>query len=183
MREAVKMVLVTKAVILVEPRTATMEKLPVRMEVELEVLAEMTMTWITVAQVELVVRVEMMVSSDGDAAEVNVKVSVVMGMKTGVVPAVEMETVIMLETEVVAQAAVEMLAAIVVVILAEGGDGRSDVATTVDVEIIVIRLTEILTLVGVEVVKTELVETEETVVEMEETVVVLEMEAVVARRS
>ena len=50
-------------------------------------------------------------------------------------------------------------------------------------EIIVIRLTEILTLVGVEVVTTEVVETEEMVVEMEETVVMLEMEAVVAWRS
>lgn len=50
-------------------------------------------------------------------------------------------------------------------------------------EIIVIRLTEILTLVGVEVVKTEVLETEEMVVEMEETVVMLEMEAVVAWRS
>ena len=57
-------------------------------------------------------------------------------------------------------------------------------ATTVDVEIIVIRLTEILTPAGVEGVKIEVVETEEmVVVEMEETVLMLEMEAVVAWRS
>ena len=121
MREAVKTVLVTRAVMLVELRTATVEKRPVMMEVELEVLAEMTLTRITVAQVELVLRVEMMVSSDGDVAEVNVKVSVVMGMNTGVVAVVEMETVIMLETEVAeAQAAVEMLVVMAGVILADG---------------------------------------------------------------
>ena len=57
-------------------------------------------------------------------------------------------------------------------------------ATTVDVEIIVIRLTEILTPADVEGVKIEVVETEEmVVVEMEETVLMLEMEAVVAWRS
>ena len=48
-------------------------------------------------------------------------------------------------------------------------------ATTVDVEIIVIRLTEILTPADVEGVKIEVVETEE--------MVMLEMEAVVAWRS
>lgn len=69
----------------------TVEKLPVMMVVEVEVMTEMMMKLITVAGVELVVTVEMMVRSDGDVAEVSVKVVVVMVIKMEVVAVVEME--------------------------------------------------------------------------------------------
>ena len=69
----------------------TVEKLPVMMVVEVEVMTEMMMKLITVAGVELVVTVEMMVRSDGEVAEVSVKVVVVMVIKMEVVAVVEME--------------------------------------------------------------------------------------------
>ena len=69
----------------------TVEKLPVMMVVEVEVMTEMMMKLITVAGVELVVTVEMMVRSDGDVAELSVKVVVVMVIKMEVVAVVEME--------------------------------------------------------------------------------------------
>lgn len=69
----------------------TVEKLPVMMVVEVEVMTEMMMKLTIVAGVELVVTVEMMVRSDGDVAEVSGKVVVVMVMKMEVVAVVEME--------------------------------------------------------------------------------------------